>query len=49
MAAQGGDSRARPARWNPVSAVLSVLGFCALIGLPFLRVAANRMLSGEPV
>ena len=39
----------RAARWNPVSAALSVIGLCALIGLPFLRVAPNRMLSGEPV
>ena len=39
----------RDARWNPVSAALSVIGLCALIGLPFLRVAPNRMLSGESV
>ncbi len=49
MTGPDGDSRARPARWNPVSAVLSVVAVCALIGLPFLRVAPNRMLSGEPV
>jgi osmoprotectant transport system permease protein len=36
-------------RWNPVSALLSLLAASALIGLPFLRVAPNRMLSGEPV
>ena len=48
-AAHGGGLHARPARWSPASAVLSVLGLCALMGLPFLRVAANRMLSGEPV
>jgi osmoprotectant transport system permease protein len=41
--------RAAPARWNPVSAVLSLLAGSALLGLPFLRVAPNRMLSGEPV
>ena len=29
--------------------MLSVIGVWALIGLPFLRVAPNRMLSGEPV
>ena len=48
-AAHGGGLHARPARWSPASAVLSVLGLCALMGLPFLRVAPNRMLSGEPV
>ena len=49
MTAKDGAQQARPARWNPVSAVLSVVGVCALIGLPFLRLAPNRMLSGEPV
>ncbi len=49
MTRSGGEQQARPARWNPVSAVLSVMGICALVGLPFLRVAPNRMLSGEPV
>ena len=49
MTAQGGRWPARPARWNPVSAMLSAMGVCALIGLPFLRVAPNRMASGEPV
>ena len=52
MAAQGGGPHVhvtRAARWNPVSAALSVIGLCALIGLPFLRVAPNRMMSGEPV
>lgn len=37
------------ARWNPVLAVLSVLGACALGVMPFLRVAPNRLVSGEPV
>ena len=52
MTVQRGGPRAqgvRGARWNPVSAALSVIGLCALIGLPFLRVAPNRMLSGEPI
>ena len=49
MTAKDGAQQARPARWNPVSAVLSVMGVWALIGLPFLRVAPNRMMSGEPV
>jgi osmoprotectant transport system permease protein len=39
----------QPDRWNPVSAVLSLLACGALLGFPFLRVAPNRMLSGEPV
>jgi osmoprotectant transport system permease protein len=29
--------------------MLSFLGACALVGLPFLRVAPNRLVSGEPV
>jgi osmoprotectant transport system permease protein len=37
-----------PARWNPVLATLSVLGVVALIWLPFLKVAPNRLVSGEP-
>ena len=49
MTAKDGAQQARPARWNPVSAVLSVMGVWALAGLPFLRVAPNRMMSGEPV
>lgn len=36
-------------RWNPVSAVLAFIGASAVAGLPFLRVAPNRLLSGEPV
>jgi osmoprotectant transport system permease protein len=49
MTVPGGGQQARPARWNPVSAMLSILGVCALVGLPFLRIAPNRMLSGEAV
>lgn len=36
-------------RWHPALAALSLLGFAALAGLPFLRSAPNRLLSGEPV
>ncbi len=40
-------------RWrlhtNPVSLVLSLVALSAALGLPFLRVAANRLVSGEPV
>jgi osmoprotectant transport system permease protein len=40
-------------RWrlhtNPVSLVLSLMALSAALGLPFLRVAANRLVSGEPV
>lgn len=38
-----------PLRWNPVSAVLALIGAGATAGLPFLRVAPNRLMSGEPV
>ena len=38
-----------PARWNAVLAVLSWAAACALYGLPLLRVAPNRLVSGEPV
>jgi osmoprotectant transport system permease protein len=34
---------------NPVTAVLSLAAVAAVVALPFLRVAANRMVSGEPV
>jgi osmoprotectant transport system permease protein len=37
-----------PARWNPVLAVLSVLAVAALAAFPFLKVAPNRLVSGEP-
>lgn len=40
-------------RWrlhtNPVSLVLSLAAVAAVLGMPFLRVAANRLVSGEPV
>ncbi len=49
MTVPGSGQEKRPARWNPVSAALSALGLCALVALPFLRVAPNRMLSGEPI
>jgi osmoprotectant transport system permease protein len=39
----------RPVRWNPVAALLAFLGVCAVAGLPFLRVAPNRLVSGEAV
>ncbi len=34
---------------NPVSAALSLAALAAMARLPFLRVAANRMVSGDPV
>ena len=34
---------------NPVTSVLSLAAACVIIGLPFVRSAANRMLTGEPV
>lgn len=34
---------------NPVSAVLSLCALAGAVWLPFLRVAPNRMVSGEPV
>lgn len=40
---------ALPVRWNPVAAVLAFIGVCAVAGLPFLRVAPNRLVSGEAV
>jgi len=36
-------------RWNPLPASLSVLVVAVLLGLPFLRVAPNRLVSGESV
>ena len=36
-------------RGNPVVIVLASLGLLALAGLPFLRVASNRLVSGEPI
>ena len=37
-----------PFSGNPVAGILSLLGAGAIIGLPFVRSAANRMLTGEP-
>jgi osmoprotectant transport system permease protein len=37
-----------PARWNPVLMTLSGLAVIALAALPFLNVAPNRLVSGEP-
>jgi osmoprotectant transport system permease protein len=34
---------------NSVSLVLSLAALAAVLGMPFLRVAANRLVSGEPV
>ncbi|CAM8633922.1 OpuBB ABC-type proline/glycine betaine transport systems, permease component [Comamonadaceae bacterium] len=39
----------RPERWNPVLALCMALALGAVWGLPFVRVAPNRLLSGEPV
>lgn len=36
-------------RWNPVLALYGVVAVGAAAGLPFVRVAPNRLLSGEPV
>lgn len=36
-------------RWNPVSVVLALLGAAGVWGLPFLKVAPNRLVSGAPV
>jgi osmoprotectant transport system permease protein len=36
-------------RWNPVLAFYGVVAVGAAAGLPFVRVAPNRLLSGEPV
>lgn len=40
---------ARPQRWNPVLALCMALALGAAWALPFVRVAPNRLLSGEPV
>ena len=37
-----------PFSGNPVAGILSLLGAGAIISLPFVRSAANRMLTGEP-
>ena len=36
-------------RRNPVLASLSVLMVLALYGLPFLQIAPNRLVSGQPL
>ena len=36
-------------QWNPVLASLTALAALALYSLPFLRVAPNRLVSGQPV
>ena len=38
-----------PVRWNPVLGALSALAVAALVWLPFVKVAPNRLMSGEPV
>jgi osmoprotectant transport system permease protein len=35
-------------RWRPVQALLSLTAIGGLLGLPLLRVAPNRLVSGEP-
>ena len=39
----------QPTRWRPAQAVLSLLAVAALAGLPLVRVAPNRLVSGEAV
>ena len=39
----------RPIAFNPVMALCLLLGACAAAALPLLRVAPNRLVSGEPV
>jgi osmoprotectant transport system permease protein len=46
--ADGHPAEDLPARWNPVLATLSVLALAALAWFPFLKVAPNRLVSGEP-
>ncbi len=45
--AAGNPADKLPVRWNPVHAVLSVLTVFSLAVLPFVKVAPNRLLSGE--
>ncbi len=35
--------------WNPVTGLLSLLAACAIVGLPLVRSAPNRMMTGEPI
>ena len=44
---QGGAAPA--ARWNPALLALSLAAAGALYGLPFLKSAPNRLVSGEPL
>jgi osmoprotectant transport system permease protein len=46
--AAGNPAEDTPARWNPVLMALSGLALIALVALPFLKVAPNRLVSGEP-
>ena len=46
--ATGNPAAHSPERWNPVLAALSALAAAALAWLPFLSVAPNRLMSGEP-
>ena len=46
--AAGQPAEKRPARWNPVHVALSVLTALSLATLPFVKVAPNRLMSGEP-
>ena len=38
-----------PLGWRPAQATLSLVVVCALLGLPLVRVAPNRLVSGESV
>ena len=46
--ATGNPAAHSPERWSPVLAALSVLAAAALAWLPFVNVAPNRLMSGEP-
>ncbi|WP_309678357.1 ABC transporter permease [Polaromonas sp.] len=48
-AVNGVDPAQPAARWSPALLALSLLGAGALCALPLLRVAPNRLVSGEPV
>ena len=47
--ATGNRAENSPARLNPVHLALSVLTAVTLAALPFVKVAPNRLLSGDPV
>ena len=49
MVRSGPFSPTFPFGWNLVSGILSLIAACAIAGLPFVRSAPNRMLTGEPV